>query len=545
MSISRKISFIIILSITVICIFLVTVKVHLQSAKPSKLDCVQTKNNISSSWRSSTTTKPLRILTTTDSKIKQIMTLISQGVSHVNFTNLNETTSARRSKATIVNYKPSYCVGDTITVQVEMFNYLGEKKAYGGDFLRARIYSPNLGAAASGTIEDFDNGTYNVHFTLFWEGRVTISIILMHPSEGVSVLWKSRSNRYKYVKFVGKFLNRNQEVHTECGFVLATEKEKCEYMDTRYGESFYCIRPPGLACEAMVSMKSENTPYTHLTKEQKNLFTRSNIGEEIPKPAESVIVLHCTRHFLKETEKCKTGMSPPFPSGYFLNDQWFPIYCNLTSYDPLKNIEKCLAGKMIYLMGDSTSRQWIEYLPRVIKTLKAFDNHETSWHRKILAIDQTNNIQVQWKKHGHPFVTMSFFNMRDHTYITDEIDRLLGSAYTIIVITVGQHFRPFPLDLFIRRVFSIRKAIENLFLRSPETKVIIKSENTREINLDVERFSDFHGYVQYLVVKEIFRGLNVGVIDAWDMTTAYGSYNVHPPDTVIKNQINLFLSYIC
>ncbi|XP_075203821.1 NXPE family member 4 [Anomaloglossus baeobatrachus] len=200
---------------------------------------------------------------------------------------------------------------------------------------------------------------------------------------------------------------------------------------------------------------------------------------------------------------------------------------------------------MIYLMGDSTIRQWIEYFPRIIKTLKLYNNHGTGWHKTYLEFDLTNHIYIQWKKHGHPFVTKSFFSVKDHAYITNQIDRIGGGSNTIIVITVGQHFRPFPLDMFIRRVLSIRQAIENLFLRSPDTKVIIKSENTREMNNDVERFSDFHGYVQYLLVKDIFRGLNIGVIDAWDMTTAYGSYSVHPPEIVIKNQINLFLSYIC
>ncbi|KAM3923003.1 LOW QUALITY PROTEIN: NXPE family member 2-like [Leptodactylus fuscus] len=174
-----------------------------------------------------------------------------------------------------------------------------------------------------------------------------------------------------------------------------------------------------------------------------------------------------------------------------------------------------------------------------------FDNHGNGWHQTYLAYDLINHIYIQWKKHGHPFVTQSFFTVKDHTYITDEIGQLGGGANTIIIIiTVGQHFRPFPLKLFIRRILNIRKAIENLF-RIPDTKVIIKTENTREMNPDVERFSDFYGYIQYLLVKDIFRVLNVGVIDAWDMTTAYGSYNVHPPQIVIKNQINLFLSFIC
>ncbi|MEE6484582.1 hypothetical protein FKM82_013926 [Ascaphus truei] len=260
---------------------------------------------------------------------------------------------------------------------------------------------------------------------------------------------------------------------------------------------------------------------------------------------ETMKVLNCHRNRTDVRSKCAIGMSPPFPGGYFLNNLWYPLFCNLSSFEPVSHIDTCLSGKLIYLMGDSTMRQWIEYFPKIMKTLKFFDLHGDGWHKTFLALDLKRNVHIQWKKHGHPFVTQSFFTVKDYASAPRQIDRLGGGAHTVIVLGLGQHFRPFPLTLFIRRVLNVRKAIERLFLRSPDTKVIIKSENTREINTDVEKFSDFHGYIQYLLVKDIFQGLNVGVIDAWDMTTAFGSLNVHPPETVIKNQINMFLAYIC
>lgn len=32
----------------------------------------------------------------------------------------------------------------------------------------------------------------------------------------------------------------------------------------------------------------------------------------------------------------------------------------------------------------------------------------------------------------------------------------------------------------------------------------------------------------------------VGIIDAWDMTIAFGTDNAYPPEYVIGNQINMF-----
>lgn len=39
-------------------------------------------------------------------------------------------------------------------------------------------------------------------------------------------------------------------------------------------------------------------------------------------------------------------------------------------------------------------------------------------------------------------------------------------------------------------------------------------------------------------------GLSVDIIDAKDMTIAYGINNAHPLDYAIANHINMFLNYI-
>ncbi|CAJ0933126.1 unnamed protein product [Ranitomeya imitator] len=256
-----------------LAIFFITLLSFIIHLKPNDIKILS--NHYLSAFKKANTSIPSNEPNSIDIQISELMTLIDRTVPNVDFSFLNETTSAKNSTATIVEKKPNYCVGDTITVRVEMCNLMGEKKTYGGDFLRARIFSPKLGAGASGEIKDFKNGTYNVYFTLFWEGEVKISVLLMHPSEGVFALWKSRNHGYKYIKYTGKFLNKSQEVVTECGFSLDTKGDKCNYVDKRCGESFYCIKPPGVACEAFVSLKSGNNPYTYLTKVQKNLFVRS------------------------------------------------------------------------------------------------------------------------------------------------------------------------------------------------------------------------------------------------------------------------------
>ncbi|KAJ1121463.1 hypothetical protein NDU88_009571 [Pleurodeles waltl] len=485
-------------------------------------------------------------LTGTDLKTMEIFTKIDASMPKALFIDNNHTTSAKNSQATILNPQNSYCIGDNLTVQIQVYDFSGNRKEHGGDFLRARIYSPELKAGASGVTEDFNNGTYHIHFTLFWEGKVRMSILLMHPSEAVSALWRARKKGYDKVYWIGKFVNGTHDVQAECGLKLNSTEELCEYRNHCHGEVFYCLRPSHVPCDELKAMVTKYRQHSYLSDSEKSLLDNSNNGVAIKSLTETVIVSNCNRTLKRCQEKCRPGMSSPFPSGYFLQNVWRPLFCNMSSYERAEVLEPCVKGKLIYLMGDSTLRQWILHFPKLVPGLRFFDLHGGGeWHRNYLAVDMERNLRILWKKHGHPFVTMTFFPIPNDACVINQINELTGNSYTVVVITLAHHFRPFPLEVFIRRVVGVRSAVERLLRRSPQTKVIVKMENTRELHPDAETNSDFHGYVQYLVMKHIFEGLNVGVIDAWDMTVALATQNGHPPEHVIQNQLNMLLTYMC
>ncbi|XP_004636550.1 NXPE family member 1 [Octodon degus] len=503
---------------------------------------LQNWNALTNSSCPNTSVSLIKSPTETDLKIRKIVEKVDQLIPLRPFTHMHTTTSAAQSTATILNPRDTYCQGDQLDVLLEAKNHLGRRKEYGGDFLRARMSSPDRKAGASGKVTDFNNGTYLVSFTLFWEGQVSLSVLLVHPSEGASALWRARKEVNNIITFKGKFVNGAAQVLSECGLTLNSSAELCKYL---FGdqEVFYCIKPQHMPCEALTDVCSKNQKITYLTVKEKSLFQQSNVGLEMMKNFPSIQVLPCNKNE-KVKEKCRTGMQVPFPSGYTLQERWIPTFCSQIQFNTAM-MNSCLKGKLIYLLGDSTLRQWIEYLPKVLKTLKSFNLHGTGSFPKRWLLDTERHIHIQWKKHSYPFTTIHLYSVIDDGYIPLEIDRVLGDQNTVIVITFGHHFRPFPMDVFIRRALNIRKAIERLFRRSPATKVILKTENVREMPLATEWFDDFHGYIQYLIMKDIFKDLNVGLIDAWDMTIAYNANFLHPPDVVIRNQIDLFLNYIC
>ncbi|KAJ6653183.1 hypothetical protein lerEdw1_010056 [Lerista edwardsae] len=481
-----------------------------------------------------------------DQEVKAILARLDQMMPRVTFTDIKTTTSAKHSRATLLNPRRSYCVGDHLLVRLDLYDYLGKRKAYGGDFLRVRIHSPHLKAGAAGHITDYRNGTYLVNFTLFWEGTASVSLLLIHPSEGVSALWAARKKGFDKIAFTGQFQGATGSVSTKCGFNISTSAELCEYRDERDQEVFYCVKPKSVPCEAFVFLKSNNEPVSYLTALEQRLLRASNIGVVIPVPFGDICVLTCNRSATTPGGKCRIGLGlPPVPSGHALRNAWHPEFCSVSDFNTPDKIRACLKGKMIYLMGDSTLRQWIYCLTAKLPTLKFFNHHDSGAFPTHVAMDVESNIFVQWKKHGHPFVTAKFYLVKDDRYIASEIDRLAGDNDTAVVVTLGQHFRPFPMDLFVRRLLNVRGAIQRLLLRSPSTRVVVKTENGREMTADVERFGDANGYSQYLVTRDVFKDLNVGFIDAWDMNIAYAANDVHPPFHMVFNQVIMFLTYIC
>ena len=190
------------------------------------------------------------------------------------FTHRSSTTSATHSRATLLSPRDTYCRGDRLDVLLEMRDHLGRRKEYGGDFLRARMSSPALKAGASGKVTDFNTGTYLVSFTLFWEGQVSLSVLLIHPSEGVSALWRARNQGYDRVIFTGQFNRGTSQVNTDCALVLNSSAELCEYLDTRDQEAFYCMKPTNVPCAALTHMHSKNKDVSYLSKQERSLFER-------------------------------------------------------------------------------------------------------------------------------------------------------------------------------------------------------------------------------------------------------------------------------
>lgn len=211
------------------------------------------------------------------------------------------------------------------------------------------------------------------------------------------------------------------------------------------------------------------------------------------------------------TEKCRPGLRTPVPAGFYLNDVWTSFVCRTRKFSTQTTTE-CLKDKHIYMMGDSTMRQWFEFFVKAVPSerkscllfnynyintirrcnnseitiagvthyfaaLKQMNLHVQYQSGPLIAVDVENNIDLHWRAHSVPLRTRKTAIANLH-YISNEIDDLAGGPHTVIMFNLGPHFTTYPLDFFTHRVLRVRKAVLALLERAPDTTVIIKTVNT-------------------------------------------------------------------
>ncbi|XP_042190099.1 NXPE family member 3 [Callorhinchus milii] len=456
-------------------------------------------------------------------------------------------TDPSRSHFLILNSQNTFHVGDQLQVMVHMYDFSGHPKQYGGDYLQARIHTPELKAGSVGTVVDYQNGSYKINFTLFWSGKVEVSVTLVHPSEAIQVHKRLREERLDMVYFKSTFKSGATTETTTCNLCLPETAPLCNFTDLKTGEPWFCYKPKKLPCTARVNHAKAGYQKGLLIGEEGRYF-RSNLNLQKP-------ILHSGPGFVtvidsSHTEAvlgyCIHGKPLTSPSGFYYKDLWISTTCNIRRFNTPASITDCLRGKIVYLFGDSTVRQWFEYLTEYLPDLKQFDLGNPKNIGPHLSVDVENQIMVEFHCHGPP-IRFSTVSSQHLHYIANALDELKGGKNTIIAITIWSHFSTFPVEVYIRRLQNIRRSILQLLSRSPDTQIVIKTANAQSITPEGSIFNnDWTCFQLDLVLRKMFKAINVAFVDAWEMTIAhYLPHELHPQPIIIKNEIDVFLSYVC
>ncbi|XP_058621763.1 NXPE family member 3-like isoform X2 [Onychostoma macrolepis] len=467
-------------------------------------------------------------------------------------TQLNLSTSPVHSTFSIVGLKKSYKVGEKISIIITARDHNKNLKTYGGDFFKAKLFDSKLKASVYGEVVDHHNGTYSVVLLLPWEGQAQVFVRLEHSSEVVQILKKYRDSSFPRSHYNGHFegsgpnKTRISEV-VECNLKWGAEGSWrkgsccCEYKDIKTGTVWQCERPKKLSCDKLVhhSLGALENP---LNPDEKQIFTKKLTNVAITGDTQVINVLPNTADN-GTMEKCRSGLTTPVPAGFYFKDVWKSFVCNTQQFNSTQ-IGNCLKNKIVYLLGDSTTRQWFEYLEKNVPGIKRMDLHTPPTGGPLMAVELKNNIIIHWRPHGVP-LRFTKMLITDLHYIANDIDEIAGGSHAVVVFTIFAHLVFHPITFYVHEVAKIRQSVVALLSRAPQTTVIIKSGNTAGVK-DIFQ-SDWYAMQLNTVMQKMFKDIH-GVIylDVWQMTSChYLLEDVHPGAVIIANEINMLLSYVC
>ncbi|XP_018413237.1 PREDICTED: NXPE family member 3-like [Nanorana parkeri] len=554
------------------------------------------------------TTSPTTSAPTVNPKFKELLQLIEWPAPPSTEKHFKFSTSPRKSEYHLWNPRDTYRVGETVQVVITARDHNGHLKGYGGDFFRVKLHNPALKAGVAGQVKDYNNGSYLATFLLPWPGEAQIHITLVHSSEAVDILKTKRENYPEKLYFNGYFnFNGSSEV-VECNLEIKG-KDVCKYQDPISGNTWQCVRPKNLPChswthhsigglrkvtnaleDSLLSGPCTAGMESKRKNQQKKPFSlrrmlvegrtkqsereviqgsvppikvmadNSSLGE-LPSPChvpgftlsfpfqQSLSPCHSfpetaspVTGLTSNLPPCRPGLESPRPTGFYYMNTWISLTCSVIHFSLPAQALACLKGKDIHMFGDSTLRQWFEYLEKFIPSLKRIDLHVTYLPGPLLAVEPNAGLALRYRAHGLPLKTGKTM-VADLHYEAASLAGIGGGPQTIIVITLWAHFTTYPVMVYLERLERVRQAVESLLFRSPQTTVIVKSANTGSRTVDI---SDWLSLQLDILLRAVFKGMAVSIIDVWDMTSChYLPNDIHPGQEVIKNEVDLLLSYIC
>nr|XP_002736977.1 PREDICTED: NXPE family member 4-like [Saccoglossus kowalevskii] len=372
--------------------------------------------------------------------------------------------------------------GEYVHVVVETRDARDHRKHVGGDFLYGVMKNTKLKKSTSGRVIDYNNGTYSVYFFAGWHGKATITIILWNTKEAIQwfdTVYRKYERRYEWK---GVF-QRGKITEKGVCYVLRDEVllDKCEYRNEHAMGStvFMCDKPENMSCDSLYLIhKGAKSKFAEsiLQPDQEILFQKPYMTSVI---SGSPLVISIKEDSTKQEAvldgrpSCKAKSPTLMSTGFWENyNTWISLVCKTSNWTET-TARTCLRGKTVYMLGDSTLRQWHISITELMKQV---NTHETDIYKSWS--DTTHNISVIWK--FHPLMIGSkYIHFWDQQFETDVIDRIDG-CNTVIVLSLTYHFVSWTTKSYLERLNQVKKAVIRLQARCPDTVVMLKSSHPRQ-----------------------------------------------------------------
>ncbi|XP_045165760.2 NXPE family member 1-like [Mercenaria mercenaria] len=478
---------------------------------------------------------------------------------------VKQAASALHSKISLtVDANGTYNVGDEIRTIVTLYDGYGKRKDSGGDHLRATLENKDLKVSAPCVVTDNRDGTQMVACVALWSGTSTINVVLAYARETITTNYRIRTQVLATRNLYGMFKSRTFSEETTCHpnhtYLLKhiNYSELCNMTYMNSGMPLYCGKPKDehLLCQDWQLVRTHE-PYPklqvteceqtllesgqHALKQTLKVTVHNNNGNNpvtfIEKPT-----LPCSMYNISLLWRSR-GLT-----GYFHNGKW--ILRNCLGFQ--QNLPTtCLKNTRLYLIGDSTIRDWYTAIIRRFKCQPTTEKWlKEKWHKEAECHNKQINFKAGWYPHAQPFfVGQAWDEVRYTLYSTARrIDNMPRNERTIIVLHLYMHMLAFHHSVFKQRMEIIRESVKKFLTYNKQSIVMIKGPHTFEgTPAGGFRLGDYFGYVYSKILYEVFEGLHdrVVLLNNRDTTIAEHEKWNHPPDNIVNAMVDQMLSYAC
>ncbi|XP_078488911.1 NXPE family member 2-like [Ciona intestinalis] len=453
------------------------------------------------------------------------------------------------SRVVIVDERTEFKTGDVLKARIDAYDWKENKASFGGDYFIARLVYGNVSTypdGIAGIITDHQNGTYSIEVPLLIPGEARLEVELMIPLEGIAEYVRCTSLRkFIGVQYLADFETKERtECNVDFSFANFTDDELCDYSNPRNQEPWFCIKPPSGKCSKITNVfyRGGNS-VLDLGKEKCDEGFINTLGCSKTIQGSGIHVTVKLSKQLPKLSACNTmsnGMGLPNPNGYFLNGAWKSRLCD----NNLKSIDRarpCFENKDIYILGDSTSRQYYYWLAARLQLKSYGKSNQYVWQEPQTF--GTKTFRFYYRGHGPPLQNPGPQDSRP--YVTDMLDEITpGSQEVVVILNIGLHITYFEPSFFIHRMRGIKDAMLRLNQRRPNVRYVYRSHRVL-----LEDSGGIMGWLVYryrVITREIFKGVkNFFYFDAWDMSSVWPLNDVHPSEKYLDQEALYFTNFIC
>ena len=253
------------------------------------------------------------------------------------------------------------------------------------------------------------------------------------------------------------------------------------------------------------------------------------------------------------SNSCLPDDADPLTHGYWHNGVWESLVCRTYQWNSRNTTGHCLRNKQVFLLGDSTTRQWYVELMKLLGEDKKLSGSELEVKKKYVS---QFNLTIYW--HFHPWTIglgRKFIdNLKYEVDILDEINtESANCSDLVIVLSPWAHFTQWKKSAYVERLELLKYAVQRLMSRCGAGSlpfVVIRGPHSRLSGTKTPpTLLDGRDYILYKmngIMRRTFRGVGAHYLDIWDMNMAYPSHKtIHMPAKVIRQEVSMMLSYLC